>query len=340
VSLTNHPARATSSPSTATGPATSSGVVGPVGSGEEGRWRRFIRHGRDRPLWMLTPAGLAILVIIIVPAVMTIWLSLLNVNVSTLHLWLGAPWYGIKNFTNAFTQPSILGASLGRSIFLSFAFSILTTVIITPIGLLAAFSVHRPFRARGLVRAVYLIPYVLPTFVTGLIARISFTNSTGLVDRVLSDLGISGRNTYWLIGPHAFWAMLLTEIWATWPFIYLMALAGLQAIPREHYEAAVLDGASYVRKIRHVVLPEISGVMKLALLLSTLFHFGNFTLVYVMFSSPPPSSVEVLPINAYFNAFSSFDFGIACAIAVVTMIILIIPAFVYIRATRISAPSA
>lgn len=313
---------------TAAGPASRPGRTGPGAA--------LLRRFRDRPLWMLIPAAVAILVIILIPVAMTVWLSLLNVNVSTLHLFLAAPWHGLKNYIDAFTQPSVLGASLGKSILLSFAFSVGTTVVITPIGLFAAFSAHRRFAGRGLVRALYLVPYVLPTFVTGLVFRVMFTNRSGLIDRVLAFVGVAPRNTYWLIGPHAFWAMLITEIWATWPFIYLMALAGLQAIPREHYEAAVLDGASYIRKLRHVVIPEIGGVLKLGLLLSTLFHFGNFTLAYVMFSSPPPPSVEVLPISTYFNAFSSFDFGIAAAIAVVTMILLIIPAFIYIRATRIS----
>jgi len=314
--------------STAAGPASRPNRMGPG--------TRFLRRLRDRPLWMLLPATVAIIVIILIPVAMTVWLSLLNVNVSTLRLFLAAPWHGLKNYIDAFTQPSVLGASLGKSILLSFAFSVGTTIVITPIGLFAAFAAHRRFTGRAVVRALYLVPYVLPTFVTGLVFRVMFTEKSGLIDQVLSSLGIISPKTYWLIGPHAFWAMLITEIWATWPFIYLMALAGLQAIPREHYEAAVLDGASYFRKLRHVVIPEIGGVMKLALLLSTLFHFGNFTLAYVMFSSPPPSSVEVLPIATYFNAFSSFDFGVAAAIAVVTMILLIVPAFIYIRATRIS----
>ncbi len=297
---------------------------------------RFVRGQRNRPLWMLLPTGIAITVIVIVPVIITVVLSLLNLNVSTLREWLGAPFTGFKNFVNAFTQPNILGVSLVRSIEISFVFSILTTLVTTPIGILAAFSVHRRFRGSGVVRAIYLIPYVIPTFVTALVARIAFANGTGFVDQILGDLHIANRNFYWLIGPHAFWAMQITEIWATWPFIYLLALAGLQAIPKEHYEAAALDGATMGQRLRHIVLPELGGVLKLGMLLSTLFHFGNFTLAFVMFSSPPPPSVEVLPINAYFNAFSSFDFGIASAIAVVTMVILIVPAYIYIRATRIS----
>jgi multiple sugar transport system permease protein len=291
---------------------------------------------RDRPLWMLVPAGVVVGLIVVVPIAITVVLSVLRLNVSTLHLWLRAPFDGIQNYVSAFTTPSIIGVSLGRSIELSVKFSVLTTVVATPIGMLGAFSVHRPFRGRGLVRALYLIPYVIPTFVTALVARIMFRNQTGVVDRVLSDLGLAGRNTFWLIGPHAFWAMLATEVWASWPFIYLMVLSGLQAVPLELFEAAALDGATYLQKLRHVVLPQLSGVLKIAIVLSTLYHFGNFTLAYVMFSSPPPSSVALLPLNAYYNAFSSFDFGVASAIAVVTIAVLLVPAWAYLRITRVS----
>lgn len=286
---------------------------------------------------MLIPAAVAIAVIVVIPVVLTVVLSFLNVNVNTIREWLAAPFYGIHNYVNAFTQPSTLGASLGRSIEISFGFALLSTIVITPIGVLAAFSVHRRFWGRGVARAIYLIPYVIPTFVTALVARIVFLNQTGLVDQVLKAIGLTDGTTYWLIGPHAYWAMQLTEIWATWPFIYLLTLAALQAIPRELYEAAALDGASIPQRLRHIVLPQISPMLKLGMLLSTLFHFGNFTLAFVMFSSPPPPSVEVLPLNAYYNAFSFFNFGTAAAVAVVTIAILIIPGYIYLRSTRLAA---
>lgn len=310
----------------------SQGRPGPLGHS----WARLVRNWRDRPLWMLIPAAVALLVIVVVPVALTVWLSLLNVNVSTLREWLGAPWYGLHNFINAFTQPSTLGASLGRSILISVMFSLLTTVLITPFGILAAFSVHRRFRFSGIARAIYLVPYVIPTFVTALIARVVFLNDTGLVDQTLKFLHITGGGTYWLVGNNAYWAMQLVELWATWPFIYLLTLAGLQSIPKEHYEAAALDGASKIQRLRFVVFPGIANVVFLGMLLSTFFHFGNFTLAFVMFSAPPPPSVEVLPVAAYYNAFSFFNFGTAAAIAVVTMVILIVPGLVYLRMTRLA----
>ena len=85
-----------------------------------------------------------------------------------------------------------------------------------------------------------------------------------------------------------------------------------------------------------MVLPQISGILKLGVLLSTLYHLGNFTLAYVMFSSPPPQSVDVLPIDTYYRAFSDYDFGVASAIAIITMVILLVPGYVYLRMTRMS----
>jgi multiple sugar transport system permease protein len=115
-----------------------------------------------------------------------------------------------------------------------------------------------------------------------------------------------------------------------------MVLAGLQTVPREHFEAAVLDGAGPIRKLFSIVLPQLRNVLALAVLLSTLNHFGNFTLAFVMFSSPPPDSAAVLPLATYFYAFTSFEYGLASAIAVLTMAVLIVPGYFYIRMTRIA----
>jgi multiple sugar transport system permease protein len=296
------------------------------------------RRGRLRrpPVWMLLPGLVAVIVVVLIPTALTVVLSLLNLTVATIRDWLSAPFDGLHNFINAFTTPNALGTTAGQSLLTSIEFSLLATVIVTPIGFLAALSVHQPFRGRGLVRGLYLIPHVIPMFVTALLARIIFLNQTGPLDTLLSHLGIASRNMYWLIGPHAFWAMVIVDAWTQWPFIYLLVLAALQGIPREQFEAAELDGASSIGKIRYIMLPQISGMLKLAVLLSTLYHFGNFTLAYVMFSSPPPDSVSVLPISTYFDAFTTFDYGIASAIAVVTMVVLLIPGFIYIRMSRLT----
>lgn len=283
---------------------------------------------------MLVPGGVALVVIVLVPVALTVVLSLLDVDARTLRNMLAAPFVGLDNMLVAFDEQNALGVGALQSLGVSVSFSLITTAVATPLGFLAALTVHRRFPGCSLVRALYLVPYVLPMFVTALLARIVFLNEHGLVDRTLGLFGAGG--TQWLLGSNAFWAMVATDIWAQWPFVYLFVLAGLQSIAREQFEAAAMDGATGWQKLRHIVLPHVSHMLKLAVLLSTLHHFGNFTLAYVMFSAPPPESVMVLPISTFFYAFVTFEYGVASAIAVLTMLVLLVPGYIYIRASRIS----
>ena len=240
-----------------------------------------------------------------------------------------APFVGFQNYVEAFTSAGLL-----HSIWISLAFSILTTLVCTPIGLLAAMAVNTAFRGRFLVRSLFLVPYVIPSFVTATVWRFIF-QPNGAANSLLDTFGIDGGQ--WLIGDRAFWALVIVDIWAAWPFIYMMTIAGLQSIPNEMYEAADLDGATWVKKIRYVALPQIRGQLLLGLLLSTLAHFNNFTLPYVLLGSPAPQPALTLPVNVYQTSFQVFRFGLGAAMAVISLILMIIPAVIYLRASKLTA---
>jgi multiple sugar transport system permease protein len=291
---------------------------------------------RERAVWLAAPAAVLFCLIVGVPLAIVVWTSFLGVDQSTLIHWATAPFVAFGNFAAALTGPNTLGVSALRSFVISLEFSLLATALATPIALLAALSVYHRFRGRAVLRSIYLIPYAIPAFVVALVAQIVFLNSDGPLDRILAALHLASVNTYWLIGPNAFWAMTVTEVWAVWPFIYLLLLAGLQSIGRDQLEAATVDGAGWWARLRRIVLPQLRGVYALGALLATLFHFGNFTLPFVMFGSTPPASVDVLPVNIYLRAFSSFDFGVASATAILNIAILAIPGAVYLKLTRMS----
>lgn len=292
-----------------------------------------------RPLWLSAPAAFLLVVIIGVPVALDAYLSFFNVNISTLSHWFSAPAAGIANYVTAVTQPSAVADSAVHSLWISVAFSLITTVLITPIGFAVALSLNHRFKGRALFRSIFLVPYVIPTFVTALIARMMFLNGTGLVDRVLSALHLASRRTYWLLGPRTFWTMVVTDIWASWPFIFIMIMAGLSSISPELYDAADLDGAGYAAKLRYIVLPQLRPITYLALLLSTIYHFGNFTLPFILFGNPPPAATDVLPVDIYYRAFTSFQYSIAAATAVLTLVVLAIPGYLYLRMTRLGADS-
>jgi multiple sugar transport system permease protein len=293
------------------------------------------RTAGDRPLWLMWPNIVVVLLIVALPFLIAVYTSFLSVDQYTLRQWVGAPWVGFENYVEALAGSNVLSVSALGSLGISVAFSVLTTLIITPIGILAALTVNTNFKGRALLRSLYLVPYVIPTFVTALLWRMMFLPQTGLINRTLSAIGVADLNTYWLVGAKSFWAMTITEVWAVWAFIYIMVLAGLQSIPVEQYEVAELDGANSWQKLTRVVLPQLRGLIALAVLLSTLFHFNNFTLPFVMFGTPPPTPVTVLPLNIYLTSFNLFDFSLGSAMSVITLIIMLIPGFFYLRMLRL-----
>jgi len=293
-----------------------------------------------RPFWLMWPSVVLLVVIIGIPFLIAFYISFLELDQYTLRSWIHAPWVGLSNYVTALTTGNMVGASTLASLGVSVAFSLLTTLFITPIGILAALTVNTRFRGRALVRALYLVPYVMPTFVTALVWRMMFLNRTGLVDRFLAVTHLGDINTYWLLGPNSFWAMVITDVWASWAFIYIMVLAGLQSIPSELYEAADMDGANSWQKLTRIVLPQLRHILGLALLLSTLNHFNNFTLPFVMFGTPPPVQADVLPLNIYVSSFQLFNFGAGGAMSVITLVLMLIPGLLYIRALRLGEAAA
>jgi len=158
----------------------------------------------SRPMWLVWPSIVLLVVIIGIPLLIAIYISFLNLDQYTLKSWIQAPWVGLANYVTALTAGNVIGASALTSLGVSVGFSLLTTLFITPIGILAALTVNTQYRGRTLVRSLYLVPYVIPTFVTALVWRQMFLNGTGLVDRFLAGIHVANINTYWLLGPNSF----------------------------------------------------------------------------------------------------------------------------------------
>jgi multiple sugar transport system permease protein len=297
------------------------------------------RRARGSPLrapyWLMTPSLALLAVVVFVPMAVAFYISFTGLNQYTIGDWTHAPLVGVKHYVDSLSPGGAFAGSLLTSVRASLAFSLLTTVAITPIGVGAALLLNGPMRGRALFRGLMLLPYVIPTFVNAVLWRLIFMNGTGVADQLLAALHLGSRDTFWLIGPRSLWALVIADVWAAWPFIYIMTLAALQTIPAELYDAAAIDGARGLSAFRHVTLPLIRSTLGLALVLSTINHFNNFTLPFVMFGSSPPDQVDVLPLNIYVNSFITFNFGLGAAMSVVALLIMLTPAVVYLRAARV-----
>jgi len=281
---------------------------------------------RQRPLWLLTPGGVLMVLIIGIPLVLALWISMIDLDQYTLRRWVEAPFIGLGNYVESFSS------GLLNSIWISVSFAVLSTIATVPIGIAAALVTQNAYKGRGLVRAVFLIPYVLPSFVVATVWR-TMLQPDGVVNAWLSKVGIDGG--LWLSGPRSYWALVLVEIWAAWPFIYLLALAALQSVDHEVHEASAVDGATWWPKLSRVILPYLRGPVLLACLLATLNHINNFTLPFVLFGAPAPDDVNVMPMLVYVTSFQSLRFGLSAAMAVLSLILIAIPLFIYLRAVRL-----
>ncbi len=287
------------------------------------------------PYYLLAPTAVFLFVVVVAPFVMGLYVSLTNLNQYTIASWARAPFVGLGNYVAALTQPGAVSASFPQSIWASVSFSVATTVVIVPIAIGAALLMDDEFAGRGIFRSLFLVPYVIPTFVNAIVWRLIFLNNYGLADRVLPLVGLGSRSQFWLIGPLTFPAMVIADVWASWPFVYLMVLAGLQAVPGDVKDAAEIDGAGPAARFFGITLPLIRPTLTLAVLLSTIFHFNNFTLPFVMFGTPPPPAVDVLPLTVYINSFQIFNFGLGAAMSVLTLVIMLVPATLYMRVVRL-----
>lgn len=299
----------------------------PSSGGRSPKRRRLTR--RNRPLWLLIPGGLLLTVVVLIPLAIAIWMSFLDLTQYTIRQWLQAPFIGFENYVAA-----ILHSPLIESFGISIAFAVLATLFTIPLGVAAALATQNKFRGRALVRSVFLIPYVLPSFVTATIWRI-IMQPGGVWTGVLTSFGI--HSGLWLNGPKAFWTLVIVEIWAAWPFIYLLALSGLQTVEEDVYEAAALDGVGWWTQLRYIVFPYLKGLLALACVVAVLFHINNFTLPYVLFGIPAPDNVQTLPFLTYIQSFQEFQFGLSAAIAVFSLVLLAIPLIAYLRIARLDA---
>jgi multiple sugar transport system permease protein len=200
------------------------------------------------------------------------------------------------------------------------------------VGLATALAVRRPFRGRALYRMAIIIPWVVPPVATSLVWSWMLDYQFGVVNHLLRAAHLISAPIGWLTTPQ--WAMpsmFLVGIWKMYPIASVMLLAGLQCIPDELYEAAKIDGASRFEGFRYVTLPGLKPVCGILALLLTLWSFKSFTYIYIMAGGGPSQATETAVVLVYTQAFKFFDFGVASALGVVMLLILVLFTVVYMK---------
>jgi len=231
----------------------------------------------------------------------------------SLHDWglIGEPGFiGMRNYLRLWQDP-LFWRALANT--LLYAAGTVPTAMAA--GLLLALALNRRLPGRALLRGLYFLPLVVSAVATGTIAAWMFNDNYGVINAIIVRLG--GSRVAWLSSP--FWALpslVLTTLWVRVGFCMVVYLAALQSIPRMYYEAARIDGASPLRQFRHVTLPLLKPATFLLLVLSIIYSFHVFDLIYVMTGGGPGFSTTMLVQYIFRSAFVTSEMGYASAVGV------------------------
>jgi multiple sugar transport system permease protein len=277
---------------------------------------------------LVAPAVIVLLAITAFPLIYNIWISFHNADYLFPTTFNNLA--GVKNYKEMFT-----GGEFVPSLYRTVGFTVVSVAVELLIGLALALALNRKFRGRAIVRAAILIPWAVPTVVSGLLWKSMFDPQNGFVNYILTQLHLPLAHTTWLAQTWTAWAaILIADAWRNTPFMALLLLAGLQVIPREVYEAAKIDGAGALRTFRRITLPMLKPALMVALIFRTLSSFLIFDIVYAMTGGGPGNSTQVLAYLNWSAMFQGYNYGLAAAISVGLMVISLIIAAVYVVAFR------
>jgi multiple sugar transport system permease protein len=294
--------------------------------------------GRDWRLAtaFLAPAGLLIAALILFPIVSSIITS------TTERHGAESVFVGLDNFT-ALTHDTVFH----KGVLNSFVFTAYAEIFKVTLGLIAALMLHHMRKGRAVLAGIILLPWVVPTVVTAFTWRSLFDPIFGSVNVLLTDSGIGpllaaiglvdSWPAEWLSDPNlAMPAVILVNVWKGIPFFTVTFLAGLKAIDSTLYEAAMVDGASPWQRFRHVTLPGLRHVMIVTVLLSSIWTFNNFDLIWLMTQGGPGDATAPYVMVAYSKAIQQLQFGAGAAVTLVMLPIVGILVVVLVRMMRSS----
>ncbi|MCO5732196.1 carbohydrate ABC transporter permease [Rhizobium sp. SSA_523] len=264
---------------------------------------------------LLAPAVILMALIIIYPILLSVDISLQDVRIARIggdH----APWT-TKNYEWLFHSEEFWNAIsvTARMVLIVGGISLI-------IGLATALLVNQNFKGRALARLFVALPWAVPEVVATVIWAWMLDSSFGVINWMLLKTGlVSQAVQFGSNATAAFMAVCFVMIWKGYPLVSIMLLAGLQSIPAEQYQAAKVDGANVWQRFIYVTLPNLAPVIGVTSVMTTLWVFRDFSIIYVLTQGGPIGATTTLSMLTFEQAFAFFRMGQGAAVGVVTMII-------------------
>jgi multiple sugar transport system permease protein len=294
--------------------------------------RREARAG----LALISPTLVVVLVMVIIPVLWTLLLAFQDVRLINLRRTGLFGNYTLQNFTTVLTSPDFVS-----SLTSTLVYTIGGTIGSIALGLVAALVVRRPFRGRAIVRGAMLLPYIAPVVAATFVWEVMLSPQFGITNQIGTRLlgwksavpFLSEQTGHLsLFGAHvsvptAMLTVIAFEAWRYFPFSFLFILARIQAIPGDLEEAAKVDGAAPSQRFRHIILPQLRGVIAVLAVLRFIWTFNKFDDVYLLTGGG--AGTQVASVRVYELLTSQADVGGAAAQAMVLAAVLMVCLLVY-----------
>ena len=278
--------------------------------------------------WLTTRAWLLMLPLLVVMVGVIGWPLAETVRLSFTDAKLvgtGGDYVGLANYAKMLS-----GAAFQKTLWTTLWFALASVAIEMVIGVLAALLLNQRFYGRTVLRALMILPWALPTVVNATLWRLIYNPEYGAANAALTQLGLTSAYRSWLGEPgSAMWAIILADAWKNFPLVALIALAALQAVPRDTIAASLVDGAGAFRRFRHVTLPHLAGPLMVALVLRTIEAFKVFDIIWIMTRGGPANTTRTLSILVYQEGFSFQRAGSGASLALIVTLIVTVLALAY-----------
>lgn len=268
------------------------------------------------PYLMLIPALGLLFIITIYPFVTSLTLSLFDYS----FLKQGMNFVGLKNYIDIITEGVFLS-----SVWFTLFWTAANVLFMTVLSLAAALMMRQSFLGQGFIKAVLLVPWILPQVVTGYTFSLMLSEDIGIINTFLRALGLIGPDFSWFATPGlATAAVLMANIWRGFPFITLMIYAKMQSIPTAYLEAAKIDGANGPQRFWHIMLPYIRPVLGTCMMLTFVWSFNAFDIIKVMTGGGPLNATTTLALRLQKEAFEFMEISRASTMAVIMFCVLLV----------------
>ncbi|MFL5348303.1 MAG: carbohydrate ABC transporter permease [Hyalangium sp.] len=315
-----------------------------VGMGGMNRVASTVVEHREAYTYIF-PAMIGMVVLVFFPFFYGITLSFTDANLYNTSLPLSEIWIGLRNYVEILGDFNVAHRGEGGvwvfnylnfywTLFFTIVWTITNVTIGVSVGLLLALILNTPNLAlRPLYRVLLILPWAMPNYITALIWKGMFHQQFGVVNHIIRMFG--GQGLSWFESPFtSYLTALATNGWLSFPFMMVVSLGALQSIPMELYEAARVDGANRWQQFVSITLPSLKPALVPAIILSVVWTFNMFNIIFLVTEGEPGNSTEILVTQAYKFAFQRYRYGYAAAYSTVIFGILLLYSVVQNRISR------